>query len=122
MWGSLQDLLFLSPVTRVTGYTVDLPSSHPFNSGFQPSEKIACVRPTLLSLVSSGGCLPCLPVTCDLFYGEENQLKFEGEVTLYWRDLSYLYIETTFDIVAIYSFLERFSTSKSFFTIDLKHS
>lgn len=28
-------------------------------------------------------------------------------------------IEITFDIVAIYSFLERFSTSKSFFTIDL---
>lgn len=79
MCESLQGLSFLSPVTSVTGYTVDLLSSHPFNSGFQPSEKIACVRPSLLSLVSAGGCLPCLPVTCDLFYREENQLKFEGK-------------------------------------------
>ena len=71
--------LFLSPVTSVMGCTVALPSSHPFNSGFQPSERIACVCPSLPSLVSPEGCLPSLPVTCDLFYGKENQLKFEGK-------------------------------------------
>lgn len=79
MWEFLQGLLFLSPGTSVTGYTVDLPTSQPFKSGFQPSEKIVCVCPSLLSLVSPGGCLPCLPVTCGLFYREENQLKFEGK-------------------------------------------
>lgn len=35
-------------------------------------------------------------------------------ITLCLRDFSHLYDEITFDIVAIYSFLEWFSTSKSF--------